>query len=132
MKWRYYGAIGAYCAFIFWISHQSRPPGSSIDFENSDKVAHFLVYAVLATLISVGLHRAPRTYRPAVLHGVPIVFASLYGISDEVHQLFVPGRTFSYQDMMADALGAVAGHGACLFFFRIRPQGNLSEEEGTS
>lgn len=132
MKWPYYAIVGAYCAFIFWISHQSRPPGSDINFEGSDKVAHFIVYAILATLISVGLHRAPRPHAPWVLLGVPVLFATLYGVSDEIHQLFVPGRTFSFQDMVANTTGAIAGHGVCLFLFRTRRGNPVEENQGTS
>jgi VanZ family protein len=37
-----------------------------------------------------------------------VVLAALYGISDECHQLFVPGRQFDVRDMVADALRASA------------------------
>ena len=40
---------------------------------------------------------------------VAIVISSLYGVSDEYHQLFVPGRTFDVFDMLADAIGSVVG-----------------------
>ena len=45
-----------------------------------------------------------------------VLIASLYGVSDEYHQRFVPGRMFDVLDMVADALGASAGAavvGAC-------------------
>jgi VanZ family protein len=35
-----------------------------------------------------------------------IVTASVYGITDEVHQLFVPFRESSWQDWLADTVGA--------------------------
>jgi VanZ family protein len=38
-----------------------------------------------------------------------IVIASLYGVSDEYHQLFVPGRDFDVLDLVADAIGSVVG-----------------------
>jgi len=41
-----------------------------------------------------------------------IVISSLYGVTDEYHQVFVPGRTFDVLDMAADAFGAAAGAGA--------------------
>ena len=86
----------------------------------------------LGPLVSVGLHRAPQRPAEAVLRWAPVLFASLYGISDEVHQLFVPGRTFSIQDMMADGLGALAGQGLCLLFFRARSANARPEKQGTS
>ena len=41
-----------------------------------------------------------------------IAISSLYGVSDEFHQRFVPGRDFDVFDMAADALGSIAGAGA--------------------
>ena len=41
-----------------------------------------------------------------------ILISSLYGVSDECHQLFVPGRTFDVLDMVADTIGSVAGASA--------------------
>ena len=38
-----------------------------------------------------------------------VVISTLYGVSDEYHQMFVPGRTFDALDILADALGAVTG-----------------------
>ena len=37
------------------------------------------------------------------------VLATLYGVSDEIHQMFVPPRTPDWQDVCADALGAMTG-----------------------
>ena len=33
----------------------------------------------------------------------------IYGLSDEVHQLFVVGRYFEVSDLIADAVGSLAG-----------------------
>jgi VanZ family protein len=38
-----------------------------------------------------------------------IISASLYGVSDEIHQSFVPYRHGSFTDVIADILGAVCG-----------------------
>jgi VanZ family protein len=34
-------------------------------------------------------------------------------MSDELHQMFVPGRTASFDDLLADAIGAVVGASLC-------------------
>tara|TARA_R110001592_G_scaffold113558_3_gene312793 strand:+ start:992 stop:1390 length:399 start_codon:yes stop_codon:yes gene_type:complete len=132
VKPRYYLATALYCAFIFWMSNQSHPPGAEIDFEGSDKVAHFLVYGVLAGIISIGMHRAPQMHPFWLRLVVPPTFALIFGVSDEIHQLFTPNRTFSAMDMLADGLGAVVAQGLCLYIFRIRPNLMLQEEQGTS
>ena len=78
-------------------------------FEFSDKVLHFFAYAVLGVLF----YRAYRTLRikgdPRMLILISIVSATLYGISDEIHQYFVPFRDASIYDAIADALGAICG-----------------------
>jgi VanZ family protein len=41
-----------------------------------------------------------------------------YGLGDEVHQLFVPGRLFDLADLAADAAGGALGSGAYLWLAR--------------
>ena len=38
---------------------------------------------------------------------MPIVFVAMYGLSDEIHQVFVPNRSFEVADILADTMGAV-------------------------
>lgn len=65
---------------------------------NIDKIVHFSVFGLLATLVA----RAPGTSRawPAIL------IVSLFGITDEFRQSFTPGRSVEFADWMADTLGA--------------------------
>ena len=50
------------------------------------------------------------------------LLATLYGATDEFHQLFVPGRTAAFDDLAADALGAAAAAGLLLAWAIIRRQ----------
>ncbi len=78
-------------------------------FKFSDKVLHFFAYGVLGVLF----YRAYRTLRikgdRRMLVLISIVTASLYGISDEIHQYFVPFRDASPWDVVANTLGAIGG-----------------------
>ena len=38
-----------------------------------------------------------------------IAFATLFGLTDEIHQLWVPHRSFSLLDLLTDTVGATAG-----------------------
>ena len=76
----------------------------------SDKVLHMSEYAVLGVL----LHRAfslqqwwPVIARRAVVFA--IIGASMYAASDEIHQMFVPGRMADAFDWLADTAGAIIG-----------------------
>lgn len=76
---------------------------------NIDKLAHGSVYAVLALLLAWGLARAfPGWGRGRVL-AVAFLVPLAYGVSDEFHQHFVPGRSVEVLDVAADATGALLG-----------------------
>ena len=96
-----------YCLVIFAFSSTSDLP--SLPGGVSDKSAHALAYTglgvLLARALAGGLGRpvSPGTALLAVALGIA------YGLSDEVHQLFVPGRQFDVGDLAADGLGVVAG-----------------------
>jgi VanZ family protein len=78
-----------------------------------DFLTHGGAYAVLAVLacraLAGGLGQAV-TARVAL---VAVVVATLYGVTDELHQSFVPGRTPDGWDVLKDLGGAVAGAAAC-------------------
>ena len=82
---------------IFYASCQSKVAAPGI--EGIDKVSHFSVYGLLATLV-VRL----REGRKAAW--LSIVIVSFYGMTDEWHQSFTPGRSVEVADWLADTLGA--------------------------
>lgn len=96
--------IVCYCAFIFYLSSLSNISGPSWI---PDKLVHFLLYSVLGWLAA----RCSSHYgfgRIQVWILAP-VFCLIYGVSDEVHQYFVPGRTSEVGDVISDVLGGLAG-----------------------
>lgn len=100
--------VAAWCLLVFTLS--SLPLG--IDAEvvpGGDKAAHLGEYAVLGFLLA----RALRMTRPSLGFGSLVAGAALlgalYGASDEFHQSFVPERTASLGDLVADAAGALLG-----------------------
>ena len=64
-----------------------------------DKVVHFFVYGLLATLVC----RQGRGWRSV---GWTLLAVSTFGASDEWHQYFVPGRSCEWGDWIADTSGA--------------------------
>ena len=97
---------------IFVLSSISRLP--SIPGGLDDSVAHALEYAVLAALLLRGL--VGTRWREVTIGaaGLAVVLATLYGLTDEVHQRFVPGRAAQLTDVVADALGATVAAGLVL------------------
>ncbi len=86
-----------------------------------DKAVHFSEYAVLAALF-VGAacrQRSASTWLGAIVVAA-IVLASLYGVSDELHQRYVHGRDPDWRDWMADVLGSTTGALAAAFVLSRR------------
>ena len=112
--------------------YTSSLPGNEIQlppFPYSDKVVHFAAYTALGALIAwrkrlrlrfagkvssggVAGHPAESTFAvtgTGFLDFRGMVVGMLYGVGDEVHQIFVPMRMYDYSDMAADSLGVMAG-----------------------
>ena len=90
---------------IFYLS--SRPsPQIGPNIPHIDKLFHFIIYSVLAILIWRGLYYASSPFfkKRAVLFA--IIFTVLYGITDEIHQSFLPYRCCDLFDLLSDAFGA--------------------------
>ncbi|MBL0715557.1 MAG: VanZ family protein [Desulfosarcina sp.] len=105
------------CLLIFWQS--SAPlPVQTPTFPGLDKLVHAVVYAFVAILAARAFATLPFQPHPHALLGAAVLFASLYGLGDEVHQSFVPGRTADVWDLAADIVGAFAG--AFLYRWRMR------------
>jgi len=125
--------VALYMMFIFWLSSISRPP--DLPSGISDKAAHLLLYSGLGALLvraRAGGWRRPVTIGIAA---AAIVMATLYGITDEVHQHFVPPREAEARDILADALGASLAAGALYTWSRItspkRPRVTVAEPPRT-
>jgi VanZ family protein len=77
-------------------------------FPHADKLWHTLEYGPFGfLLVGVFLRTWGQLSLKACL-GLLFVIV-LYALSDEIHQLFVPGRVFSYGDIIFDGLGSICG-----------------------
>jgi VanZ family protein len=107
-------------ALIFFLSSIPRLPSPPGPF--SDKHFHFASYAVFAALLVRALASARLRDVNGRVAVLAILVATLYGVTDEIHQMFVPGRTAALDDLAADALGAAAAAGLLLAWAIIRRQ----------
>ena len=108
----YWVPVALYAGTIFFMSAQSHPEDRLPSFlftHVSDKILHAVEYGILALLCYRAFRWAagPALARQAVV--LAIVTASVYGLTDEVHQAFVPLRESSWKDWLADTVGAVIG-----------------------
>ena len=89
---------------------QEKVFGAGVDIVPS--AAHFLEYAVLGALLTNALCYHMPSLQAFLL---AVFLASLYGVSDEFHQYFVPSRTPDPLDWVVDTCGAALG-GVLLMF----------------
>ena len=94
-----------WAAVIFTLSSMSGLPAPPGGF--TDKHAHLVTYGVLGALLVWGLTNRSPARTTWSIAAAAVVLAVLYGVSDEWHQSFVPGREVSALDLTADAAGAV-------------------------
>ena len=98
---------------LYWImlfTATSLPAAHVPSFAISDKIKHFSAFFGLSVLLSLTL-----LYQNKVLLfkkyfiAAAVIISSFYGLVDEIHQSFVPGRNSEFLDWVADSLGAAAG-----------------------
>jgi len=112
-----WGPVGLYALAIFIESSISQVPALPSGF--TDKDGHGLLYAGLAVLVlraASGARWEGVTLRAAA---AAVAFAAVYGITDEFHQWFVPGRTADVNDWMADCTGAAIAVAVVLIVARF-------------
>jgi VanZ family protein len=104
----YWLPVLVYCLVIF-IQSSLPAPDSISKIAHFDKLLHFAAYSVLGALFYRAFFTTRFGKSELKTALVSIFAASLYGLSDEIHQAFVPSRTPDIRDVLADSLGALAG-----------------------
>lgn len=104
----------SYCSLIFWLSSQPDPPVVSGLFPHFDKVQHVIAFGLLTALVATGMLRSERRHPLARLFWAPLLFTISFGLVDEAHQHFVPGRHVDPFDIVANSTGAFLAQAALL------------------
>ena len=89
------------------------PPKSGLELGKSDKLNHFLAYAILSLNFGF-ISTKIRSY----FIGIPFLIA--YGLLIEFFQGFVPGRDPSFYDALANFVGVFSGFFIFRLFSRIK------------
>ncbi|MBU1061227.1 MAG: VanZ family protein [Candidatus Omnitrophica bacterium] len=107
---KYWGPLCIYAGIIFYVSSISKPL-PDIGIPSFDKLLHVFEFVVFGFLASRAFRHSSwlkggASYRIVIWASLAAI---LYGISDEFHQSFVPGRIFSLFDVLADSIGGTLG-----------------------
>lgn len=108
-KWYSWLLVVGLCLAIFVQSCFATPDlGATFPFK--DKLLHLAAYGVLAALFYRACRLSwPGRFAPVLLMTISIIFATLYGVSDEFHQSFVNARQADGADVLADFVGSIFG-----------------------
>jgi VanZ family protein len=98
--------LAAYMAVIFAISSIPNPP--DLPSAVGDKGGHALLYFGLGALFVRALAGGWSRGCTTGVAVAAVFYSTLYGITDEIHQAFVPPRQAEVFDVVADGLGAAA------------------------
>src|SRR5690349_11411756 len=86
-----------------------------------DKIVHFFIFGLLMILTAFGLYKISRqagSIENPIL--ISFIYSTLFGIAIEVIQQYVPNRSFSVYDIIANVIGV--GLGSAVFNFWKRRQ----------
>ena len=103
-------------ALIFFLSSLSEPTVAPP--RRWDKVAHLALYAGLGAVVVRALAGGWAGPVTAGSVAATVVICTLYGITDEVHQHFVPLRQADVFDVIADAAGGAIAAVGCYTWAR--------------
>lgn len=112
--WLWWLAALAWAAGIFHLSTKKGDDLPKVDVPYLDKIVHFTLFGIQAALIYIALRRSTRM-RPGLAALAAFALAALYAGTDEIHQIFTPGRSSDLHDWAADSLGA-----SLVFFHGLR------------
>jgi VanZ family protein len=107
-----------YCCIIFGVSSipsVEMPPGI---VPHLDKVIHAVEFGILAVLLARAVRITSLTASLPLVFAIALYFTVFYGVTDEFHQSFVPGRSADFDDLLADTIGAAIAAAGYLFWQR--------------
>jgi VanZ family protein len=93
-------------AVIFVLSSRSAPPGLDRFPDWFTHGGGYWILCVLACRALAGGIGVPLSGKDALL---AVALCAAYGVADEIHQHFVPGRHATAADVAKDVAGAMAG-----------------------
>lgn len=115
----YWVPVVLWASVIFWFSSLPTNPVSTVYWQEFavKKTAHMVEYSIF----TIFLYRAFKntfSISGSKLYWITPLISAVYGITDEIHQMFTPGREPTVRDAIFDTIGTVL---AMIFILKILP-----------
>ena len=93
---------------IFYMSSLTGNQTSNLgpNFSLKPEIYHFSIFLLLNFFLTISISKGKPNYKLTI---IAISICILYAVSDELHQLFVPGRFCDFNDFLIDSLGILTG-----------------------
>ncbi|MEK6872515.1 MAG: VanZ family protein [Nanoarchaeota archaeon] len=102
---------------IFYISSLTFPAGGGTGYLSY--IYHFTVFSYLALFLLISITKGKKSKSLLILG---VVLAIIYGISDEIHQYFVPGRYSSFKDILINSIGVLIISIGYINYCNVKPE----------
>ncbi len=98
---------------LYWLlllTATSLPAAELPSIGTVDKINHFIAYFGLSILLNLTLlFQTKWEYFYSKAFIIAFIIVITYGMLDELHQIFIPGRFAEFYDWLADVFGAIMG-----------------------
>lgn len=90
--------------FMSSLSFEKGAPGPDWSFKST--LYHFSIFFLLCFFLCISLIKGQKNKNHFIILG--LILAIFYGVSDEIHQYFVPGRACCFEDILTNSIGALS------------------------
>lgn len=117
--------IALFYALLIFVASAIPHIPTPLGFKGGDKVVHFLEYGIFSLLLFLAFFNSGKEYMKKNVFVFSIIIGMIYGLSDEIHQKFVPGRNCDMFDFLADGLGILLVQAAIWFYLKRKALGPI-------
>ncbi|HUV42587.1 MAG TPA: VanZ family protein [Patescibacteria group bacterium] len=96
-----------WCGLIFYLSSIPRLRAAENPFW--DEIIRSFLHLIIYTILFVLFFRALNALKEKKDYLWPLIFSLFYSLSDEIHQSFIPTRTFQIRDLLVNMSGIFLG-----------------------
>lgn len=119
-----WAVVFIYGTVVFYLSTRPLEFYPPIEIRFFDLFVHAVIYGLLALFLARALVLGARTKR-LVFCTIAVAAASIYGALMEWCQAYVPTRTPSLSDVIANLVGACLGVGLYVLHYKLRKSRNV-------